>query len=243
MRLRKQRPAPAPTTKPSKPHWRQHLDYQERPNREDLNADHEVFMDSIRAGGHAALAARPAAAAAGQAQRRPVTGIAGRWRAWRDPQARQTRKRTGAGNGARRCRKRRLAPDGTPVSPPEVYAEVQQHEALIRRDDGRVRLPVSIEYVGTKADGTAGVEPSGVRCRPRHRAAPGCRGDDHHRSRARPVLRLAADGGRDDVDAAVAQLGADAAEHSRPVLVAEDREVTLELEVEARAHASSRCGR
>ena len=47
MRLRKQRPAPAPTTKPSKPHWRQHLDYQERPNREDLNADHEVFMDSI----------------------------------------------------------------------------------------------------------------------------------------------------------------------------------------------------
>jgi hypothetical protein len=47
MRLRKQRPAPAPTTKPSKPHWRQHLDYEERPNREDLNADHEVFMDSI----------------------------------------------------------------------------------------------------------------------------------------------------------------------------------------------------
>jgi hypothetical protein len=47
MRLRKQRPAPAPTTKPSKPHWRQHLDYQERPNREDLNADHDVFMDSI----------------------------------------------------------------------------------------------------------------------------------------------------------------------------------------------------
>ena len=47
MRLRKQRPAPAPTTNPSKPHWRQHLDYQERPNREDLNADHEVFMDSI----------------------------------------------------------------------------------------------------------------------------------------------------------------------------------------------------
>ena len=46
MRLRKQRPAPAPTTKPSKPHWRQHLDYQERPNREDLNADHDVFMDS-----------------------------------------------------------------------------------------------------------------------------------------------------------------------------------------------------
>ena len=47
MRLRKRRLAPAPTTKPSKPKWQEHLDYQERPNREDLNADHEVFMDSI----------------------------------------------------------------------------------------------------------------------------------------------------------------------------------------------------
>ena len=46
MRLRKQRQAPVPT-KPSKPQWREHLDYQERPNREDRNADHDVFMDSI----------------------------------------------------------------------------------------------------------------------------------------------------------------------------------------------------
>ena len=52
MRLRKQRPPPAPpqqepTTKPSKPPWQEHLEYQERPNREDLAADHNVFMDSI----------------------------------------------------------------------------------------------------------------------------------------------------------------------------------------------------
>ena len=47
MRLKKQRPAPAPPTKPSKPKWQEHMDCQERPNREDLNADHEVFLDSI----------------------------------------------------------------------------------------------------------------------------------------------------------------------------------------------------
>jgi hypothetical protein len=47
MRLRKQRAAPAPTSKPSKPPWQEHLDYQERPNREDLASDHNVFMDSI----------------------------------------------------------------------------------------------------------------------------------------------------------------------------------------------------
>jgi hypothetical protein len=47
MRLRKQRPAPAPTPKPSKPQWQEHLDSQERPNREDRSADHNVFMDSI----------------------------------------------------------------------------------------------------------------------------------------------------------------------------------------------------
>ena len=51
MRLRKQRPAPAPTTKPSKPQWQEqleeHLDSQERPNREDRSADHDVFLDSI----------------------------------------------------------------------------------------------------------------------------------------------------------------------------------------------------
>jgi hypothetical protein len=52
MRFRKRRPAPAPppqktATKPSKPKWQEHLDNQERPNREDRHADHEVFMDSI----------------------------------------------------------------------------------------------------------------------------------------------------------------------------------------------------
>jgi hypothetical protein len=51
MRLRKQRPAPAPpaqpTTKSSKPPWQEFLDPQERPNREDIAADHNVFTDSI----------------------------------------------------------------------------------------------------------------------------------------------------------------------------------------------------
>ena len=47
MRLRKQRPAPAPTTKPSKPQWEEHLDSQERPSREDMAAAHDVFADSI----------------------------------------------------------------------------------------------------------------------------------------------------------------------------------------------------
>ena len=51
MRLRKQRAAPAApapeTTRPARPAWQQHLDPQERPNREDLGAQHDVFMDSI----------------------------------------------------------------------------------------------------------------------------------------------------------------------------------------------------
>jgi hypothetical protein len=51
MRLRKQRPpaAPAqqPTTKPAKPPWQEFLDPEERPNREDLAAQHNVFTDSI----------------------------------------------------------------------------------------------------------------------------------------------------------------------------------------------------
>jgi hypothetical protein len=52
MRLRKQRSAPAPpshetTAKSSKPPWQKHLDTEERPNREDLAADHDVFLDSI----------------------------------------------------------------------------------------------------------------------------------------------------------------------------------------------------
>jgi hypothetical protein len=53
MRLRKQRPAPAPpaqettTKQPSKPPWQEFVDSEERPNREDLAADHDVFLDSI----------------------------------------------------------------------------------------------------------------------------------------------------------------------------------------------------
>jgi hypothetical protein len=56
VRLRKQHPSPAPprkeaTTQPSKPEWQarldEHLDSQERPNRDDRCADHDVFLDSI----------------------------------------------------------------------------------------------------------------------------------------------------------------------------------------------------
>ena len=51
MRLRKQRrsPAPAPqeAAKPAQPPWQHLLDHEERPNREDLGAQHNVFTDSI----------------------------------------------------------------------------------------------------------------------------------------------------------------------------------------------------
>jgi hypothetical protein len=51
MRLRKQRPAPVPSqqdvTKPTKPPWEKFLDPQERPNREDLAAQHNVFTDTL----------------------------------------------------------------------------------------------------------------------------------------------------------------------------------------------------
>jgi hypothetical protein len=51
MRLRKQRPAPAPppveTTRPARPPWHEFLEDQERPSREDLAADHNVFTDSM----------------------------------------------------------------------------------------------------------------------------------------------------------------------------------------------------
>jgi hypothetical protein len=51
MRLKKQRPTPiaaAPkTTKPPKPAWQELLDPQERPNREDIGAQHNVFTDSM----------------------------------------------------------------------------------------------------------------------------------------------------------------------------------------------------
>lgn len=49
MRLRKQRPAPAPPQQDAttKPPWQEFVDSEERPNREDLAADHTVFADSI----------------------------------------------------------------------------------------------------------------------------------------------------------------------------------------------------
>ncbi len=48
MRLGKQRPAPAPApAQPSKPSWHEHLDPHERPSREDLAAQHNVFADSF----------------------------------------------------------------------------------------------------------------------------------------------------------------------------------------------------
>jgi hypothetical protein len=50
MRLRKRPPsAPPPQapTKPTKPPWQEFLDPEERPNREDLAAQRNVFTDSI----------------------------------------------------------------------------------------------------------------------------------------------------------------------------------------------------
>jgi hypothetical protein len=51
MKLRKQRPAPAPpqqeATTATKPPWQEFLDSEERPNREDLGGHHNVFMDSM----------------------------------------------------------------------------------------------------------------------------------------------------------------------------------------------------
>jgi len=51
MRLRRKRPVPTPprpeTPTPSKPPWQELLDPQERPNREDLAAQRNVFADSF----------------------------------------------------------------------------------------------------------------------------------------------------------------------------------------------------
>jgi hypothetical protein len=48
MKLRKQRPAPPPPPPAkAKPSWQHLLDDEERPNREDLAAGHNVFTDSI----------------------------------------------------------------------------------------------------------------------------------------------------------------------------------------------------
>ena len=49
MRIRKGRDVPAapPPKPPDKPPWAHHLDHEERPNREDLAAGHNVFLDSM----------------------------------------------------------------------------------------------------------------------------------------------------------------------------------------------------
>ncbi len=48
MRRKKEPPAPPPEpVKSGKPPWHEFLDPQERPNREDLGAQHNVFTDSI----------------------------------------------------------------------------------------------------------------------------------------------------------------------------------------------------
>jgi hypothetical protein len=50
MRFKKQRPEPAVAAKPrtpTKPAWQELLDPQERPNREDIGAQHNVFTDSM----------------------------------------------------------------------------------------------------------------------------------------------------------------------------------------------------
>jgi hypothetical protein len=48
MRLRKQRQAPAPPQpETTKPPWQELLDPQERPNREDRAAQHDVFTDTV----------------------------------------------------------------------------------------------------------------------------------------------------------------------------------------------------
>jgi hypothetical protein len=45
-----QTPEPAPEAEgPAKPPWAQLLDDEERPNREDLSAGHNVFLDSMLA--------------------------------------------------------------------------------------------------------------------------------------------------------------------------------------------------
>jgi hypothetical protein len=48
MRRRKGRPKPAaPPQEPAKPRWQEHLDFEERPSREDRAAGHDPFTDSI----------------------------------------------------------------------------------------------------------------------------------------------------------------------------------------------------
>ena len=47
MKLRRQPPPPPPPPQRSKPAWHEFLEDDERPNREDLAAGHNVFTDSI----------------------------------------------------------------------------------------------------------------------------------------------------------------------------------------------------
>jgi hypothetical protein len=46
MRFKKQQPPPPPPPK-AKPPWQELLEDEERPNREDLAAGHNVFTDSV----------------------------------------------------------------------------------------------------------------------------------------------------------------------------------------------------
>ena len=47
MKLRKQQPPPPPPPAKAKPPWQEFLEDEERPNREDLAAGHNVFTDSV----------------------------------------------------------------------------------------------------------------------------------------------------------------------------------------------------
>ena len=48
MKLKKQQPPPPPPPPAkAKPPWQEFLDDEERPNREDLAAGHNVFTDSV----------------------------------------------------------------------------------------------------------------------------------------------------------------------------------------------------
>jgi hypothetical protein len=52
MKIRRARDAPAPpppSKSPDKPPWADLLEDEERPNREDLAAGHDVFLDSMLA--------------------------------------------------------------------------------------------------------------------------------------------------------------------------------------------------
>ena len=47
IRKRRETAAPPPAPEPARPPWEKHLDYEERPSREDLNADRNPFADTL----------------------------------------------------------------------------------------------------------------------------------------------------------------------------------------------------